>query len=141
MNKVYISCECSCDSCKAMCKDPCFPTPDDVQKLIAAGYKDRLMPSVYLSHLHGLPFGWPVVAPVLGRGGWCTFYKHGLCELHSSGLKPTEGKIAIHDMSDNGLRRNISFTWVSKTGIEMMKQYPDTENLTTVLQTLLRCRI
>lgn len=27
----------------------------------------------------------------------CTFWKNGLCELHSLGLKPLQGKLTIHD--------------------------------------------
>jgi uncharacterized repeat protein (TIGR03833 family) len=35
---------CACDECQAMCqRRPCWPTPTDVQRLITAGYADRLM--------------------------------------------------------------------------------------------------
>lgn len=35
--------ECSCDSCKAMCERPCWPSPEDAERLIDAGYGDKLM--------------------------------------------------------------------------------------------------
>lgn len=39
---------CSCTTCKNMCKQsPCFPTPEEVEKLIDAGYKDQLMASYW----------------------------------------------------------------------------------------------
>ncbi len=31
----------------------------------------------------------------------CTFWKNGLCELHSLGLKPSQGKLAHHSLSEN----------------------------------------
>ena len=92
--------ECSCDRCKAMCTAPCCGKPEDFDKLIAEGYGSRLMID-----------DWPgdiLIKPAMKgyegqRAPWstrlpqgCTFWKDGLCELHDSGLKPTQGKLCHH---------------------------------------------
>lgn len=129
--------ECSCATCKFMCKrSPCFPTPSDALKLINAGHKDKLMVTAYL----GMGFVMWVVAPMQTNTG-CIFHNNdGLCDLHSSGLKPTEGKLAIHDRSDDGLRESICETWATDEGINFMKNHFDDQdaidNLTTLKQLL-----
>ncbi|MDR2002669.1 MAG: hypothetical protein LBQ74_06530 [Prevotella sp.] len=34
--------ECNCKLCQRQCKIPCLATPDDILKLIEAGYRDKL---------------------------------------------------------------------------------------------------
>jgi len=97
--------ECSCEKCSKMCHAPCCGTPDDMQKLIDAGYGERLM-------YDDLPGGEYMIKPALkgfeGEGApWevaskagCTFWKDGKCELHESGLKPLQGKLALHGQSE-----------------------------------------
>ena len=87
---------CSCTTCQNMCKTPCLGTPDDILKLIEAGYADRLAPTEWA---YGLLVGTHtttimMMQPKLASNGYCTFYKDGLCELHDLGLKPTEGRLA-----------------------------------------------
>ncbi len=94
--------ECDCEKCSSMCHSPCCGTPEDMDKLMDAGYGDRLMYDDW-------PDGETMLKPALkGYGGerapWevsslmgCTFWKKGKCELHSLGLKPSLGKLAIHD--------------------------------------------
>ena len=41
--------ECKCQKCKQQCKTPCLGTPEDILRLIKAGYKDRLAPKYILS--------------------------------------------------------------------------------------------
>lgn len=89
--------ECSCGTCVQMCKTaPCIGTPQDMLNLINAGYRDRLALTRWAA---GKKYGFPelhIVAPIFDDNrGACTFLdKNGLCELHTRGLKPTEGKIA-----------------------------------------------
>ena len=33
---------CRCEKCKSQCHTPCLGTPEDIQKLMDAGYADRL---------------------------------------------------------------------------------------------------
>src|SRR5512143_828032 len=96
---------CACPECIAMCqRRPCWPTPDDVQRLIETGYADQLMvdwwfdrdqnKTLYLltpaiaGHESGEASAYPA--------GPCTFHDEaGLCRLHDLGLKPTEGQLAL----------------------------------------------
>jgi hypothetical protein len=115
--------ECSCDKCKSMCKNsPCLGTPADIQKIIDAGHKDRLKFSIWHDEKTGnTPL--PMIAPIKGAKG-CVFQNaDDLCNLHEAGLKPTEGKIAMHDVPDNGLRRTIAWSWVSEAGIAVFEQF------------------
>ena len=84
-----------------MCHSPCCGTTEDINKLMDAGYADRLM----LDDLAGGPH---MIKPALkgfegNRSPWavqsnegCTFWKDGKCELHDLGLKPIQGKLAFH---------------------------------------------
>jgi hypothetical protein len=77
-----------------------------MRKLIEAGYSKRLM-------LDDWP-GDPVILKPAMKGSegerapWevrtlrgCTFWKEGKCELHVLGLKPTQGRLAHHTLTDS----------------------------------------
>jgi len=118
---------CSCASCKEMCKRPCWPTPEEAEALIAAGYGEKLMNDYWGGDSDILAPKWDeddadeeprgqdihLLCPAeLGREGgsasfWreggCTFQNpDGLCLLHDAGLKPLEGRLARceHDKTD-----------------------------------------
>lgn len=81
--------ECKCNVCKTQCIKPCFGTPEDMEKIIAAGHQKRVQ-AVIIDDV-------PMITPLLDASkGACTFFTNGLCELHDSGLKPTVGKLAHH---------------------------------------------
>lgn len=93
----YTETECSCDICKSMCKTPCIGTPEEMLAIAKAGYANRLAVSSWAvglilgTHNHIVP----LIAPLFDeKKGFCTFYQDGKCELHSLGLKPTEGRYA-----------------------------------------------
>ncbi len=80
---------CKCQQCKLQCKAPCLGTPEDMKKLIQAGFEKRLM-KILVENV------W-VVMPLYDKGKQsCTFFTNGLCELHDAGLKPTVGKLSHH---------------------------------------------
>lgn len=101
MNVLPSESECDCVKCSEMCHAPCCGTIRDIVKLIEAGYADRLM-------LDDWPGDTDLIKPALKghearTAPWstltkkgCTFWKEGKCELHESGLKPTQGKLAHH---------------------------------------------
>ena len=91
---------CSCDRCKSQCHTPCLGTPEDIEKLIDAGYRDRLAPTSWFAGMLMGVINRPIemVQPKV-ENGWCTFYHDGLCELHDKGLKPTEGRLSHHSIS------------------------------------------
>lgn len=45
------------------------------------------------------------------RDGSCVFYNDGKCELHENGLKPTEGRLAHHEVSAIELRPEYNITY------------------------------
>ena len=114
--------ECRCTICKYMCKQsPCFPTPVDTKALIDAGHRDNLKVTYWMNIFTGKPY--TLVAPVHTDNG-CIFQDgHGLCRLHLSGLKPTEGKLSMHHLPDNGLREWICKKWEGKAGEIIIERF------------------
>lgn len=104
--------ECSCAFCRSRCKTPCLGTPDDIIKIIDAGYSDKLKLSLWsVGFLLGLvPFPIPMIQPAYSNEG-CAFFINGLCELHSKGLKPTEGKLTYHTLSMEDTDFRLSISW------------------------------
>lgn len=106
--------QCNCEKCKMQCRTPCLGTPQDIMRLIEAGYEDRLAPADWYV---GIMFGVtdkPVrmVQPRQENNGWCTFYHDGLCELHDKGLKPTEGKLSSHLIRIDNFNPKKSLAWL-----------------------------
>ena len=113
---------CSCATCQDMCRRrPCWPSPKEAQALINKGYGARLMydywvgdgydggdikllsPAIVGSEGGRAPF-WPE--------GQCTFFTEaGLCELHSLGLKPIEGRAASCKGTADNLHRDVAELW------------------------------
>lgn len=54
------------------------------------------------------------------KDGCCVFFHDGKCELHESGLKPTEGKLSHHEVSVLGLRKEYNLTY--QVAIEWCKE-------------------
>jgi len=102
--------ECSCNKCVNMCKTaPCLGTPEDMAKLIAAGYGDKIMPTTVATPIVLAHFGKPINIFALefdDENGQCCMLENGLCKLHESGLKPLEGKLA----NCNYILKNIEFS-------------------------------
>lgn len=106
------SVSCNCELCKAMCHTPCLGTPHDILALINAGYGDKLC---FTEWAAGIVLGFTnkSIAMIQAKveSGWCIFYRDGKCELHDSGLKPTEGKLASHDVSFRELTPEYNLTY------------------------------
>lgn len=89
--------ECSCSICVQMCRHtPCMGTPEDIVKLIEAGFESRLQKTIWVA---GREYGIPPIEMLQPlhdeKRGCCSFLnEQGLCELHDKGLKPTEGRLA-----------------------------------------------
>lgn len=45
------------------------------------------------------------------EAGRCTFFRDGLCGLHSIGLKPTEGRLSYHTITKENLKFSKSLSW------------------------------
>lgn len=105
-------CECKCKLCKEQCHTPCLGTPQDIEKLIEAGYADMLRITFWGAEiLMGVvPFPIPMVQAISGEN-YCVFFHDGLCELHDKGLKPTEGKLSHHSTRLDNFKASKSISW------------------------------
>ena len=118
---------CSCERCKNQCRTPCLGTPEDIAKLIDAGYKDRLAPTEWWAGaVIGITKG-PVmmIQAMVDKNGWCTFRcPDGLCELHDKGLKPTEGRLSHHTIALDNFDPRRSLSWlVAKEWLPLQKEF------------------
>ncbi len=122
---------CKCEMCKNQCRTPCLGTPEDILRLIDAGYKDRLKPTMWLTGmaLGKLPYPIPMVQAEVMENGWCTFRRDdGLCELHDLGLKPTEGRLSHHSLTkenysfSKGLSYNVAKEWLEAKNQDLITE-------------------
>lgn len=115
--------QCKCKLCQQQCHTPCLGTPQDILKLIKAGYADRLSWSDWTV---GIIMG--VTDHVVGmvqatvNVEWCTFFNNGLCELHDKGLKPTEGRLSHHSTQIENFLPKKSISW------NVAKEWEDEDN-------------
>jgi len=112
---------CDCQECQSMCHFPCMGTPDEMQAIISAGYafSNRLVVcSDNHSQLH-----FTVVKP-RRVDGFCVFFEKGKCKLHDAGLKPLEGRIAIHgsQIVRKTFYRNLARYWDTKKGRALIER-------------------
>lgn len=119
--------QCKCKECKQQCHTPCLGTPQDILKLVKAGYAERLALTDWFAGMmmgctdHGI-----TMIQAKGENGWCTFYHDGLCELHDKGLKPTEGKLSHHTIKLDNWTRKKSISW------NVAKEWENKDNFSVV---------
>ena len=114
--------ECKCQKCKQQCKTPCLGTPEDILRLIKAGYKERLaITHWWVGIARGkLDFPGIMIQARQEDHGYCTFFRDGLCELHDLGLKPTEGRLSHHSITKENFKFGKSLSWnVAKEWMDM----------------------
>ncbi len=136
---------CTCDKCQDLCRHPCWPTPDEAQRLIDAGYGAELMlewrerggaPGVYTRMLcPALPGHEGFYAPEPTEQDDWAFYGEskrcimqtpdGLCRLHALELKPLEGRLASGCQPYRGVpvRRAIAQLWATPRGQDVVSQW------------------
>ena len=114
--------ECKCQKCKQQCKTPCLGTPEDILRLIKAGYKERLAITHWWVGIARGKLDFPVIMIQARQeeDGYCTFFRDGLCELHELGLKPTEGRLSHHSITKENFKFGKSLSWnVAKEWMDM----------------------
>lgn len=140
--------ECACSRCQAMCKRPCFGTPEDIEKLIEAGYGNRLCVdwhcgldkyaniTILAPALKGHEGKKAPLFPMSDEG--CTFFKEGKCELHDKKLKPTQGRLAHHsykptenEPSGGVIGANCSEAWKSDKGKALVEKWAANHEINT----------
>jgi hypothetical protein len=130
---------CTCDSCKAMCTRPCWPTPSEVRVLIKRGYAKKLCCDYWTENgndeieiigpaLKGYEGEKAALYPMSEEG--CTFWNNGLCDLHDVGLKPLEGRLANHanvHASENpvALHAAVAQLWDSDEGRAVVAEWKE----------------
>lgn len=130
---------CSCSACKSACENrPGWPTPQEAERIIAAGMADRLM----LDWWEGdeqQPYTEILCPAAPGCGGrdapeidflnmfgpgWrCTFLKNGKCELHGTSMKPFECRVTMvcKDVPGNsGAHAAAAKKWNTPKGKEVV---------------------
>lgn len=117
-------CQCKCSQCKEQCHTPCLGTPDDIEKLIDAGYTDKLkLTSWYAGVVMGvIKIPVPMIQPI-AESDYCIFFREGLCELHVNGMKPTEGRLSHHSTRIDNFKPSKSIAW------NVAKEWIDPENM------------
>lgn len=121
--------QCKCGECKKQCRTPCLGTPEDILRLIRAGYKDKLYRTKWcVGLLWGrIDYAVPMVQALQTPSG-CIFFKDGLCELHELGLKPTEGKLSHHSIKaenykfSKSLSCNVAKEWLDARNRDIVQR-------------------
>ena len=122
-------CSCKCEKCRMQCHTPCLGTPQDILKLVEAGYADRLALTDWAAGMIMGVAGAPIpMIQALRDGDYCTFYHDGLCELHDKGLKPTEGKLSHHSTKIETFSPKKSLSW------NVAKEWFNPENKAVVVR-------
>lgn len=120
--------ECKCSACKSQCMiAPCLGTPEDIEKIIDAGYGDKIFDTAWASGIMiGVTSKIVDMYQALQRPEGCVFFKDGLCELHDKGLKPTEGRLSHHSIKPDNFVRAKSISW------NVAKEWLDPINAETI---------
>jgi len=109
---------CKCKECKLQCGHPCLGTPDDLIKILESDFAKRTMIINWTGAMDFKLYDKPItmMVPLYDEvNKSCTFFTDGLCELHNSGLKPTEGKLSHHSTTLEKFNVKKSIGWaVSK---------------------------
>jgi len=107
---------CTCSQCKDMCRQtPCIGTPQDILKLVNAGFVDKLEPTILdsIASQNNLPDIFMVQPKFDEQRGCCSFFTDdALCSLHDLELKPTEGKLATHNVQHADMENIFPLPWL-----------------------------
>lgn len=132
--------KCACNECKSMCTNaPCWPTPEEAQRIIDAGHGAQLMKEYRAKGSVNIDLLTPaIVGRESGNAPWwsqgrCTFLSDsGRCGLHKDGLKPLEGRTAHHDSREESFPKSpigedqrdfIAATWRNPAGRALVKRW------------------
>jgi hypothetical protein len=121
LSEKYPSSEpCSCEVCTSYCQRPGWWTVEEAEKVIEAGFADRMMLEIspeqnfavlspafkgnecnYASHIYSKQA--------------CTFLQNGLCELYDRSLQPLECKYCHHNRKGLGIKCHLDIEKEWKT--------------------------
>ncbi len=111
---------CDCTECQEMCYRPCWPTPDEAQRLINSGLGDKLMLD-YWDSSEGIVY---ILCPANNnRTGQvadfvptkcrCVFQDEVTlkCALHDTDMKPLEGRVISCKTGPNNVHEQVKELW------------------------------
>ena len=144
----YSDCK-GCEKGIGFCKRPCWPIPEEAQRLIDEGYGDKLMLDFWGSggeeeNIYILapanpgyesklapgsdPFEF-VFSMLLGRSplsSGCTFQTpDNLCSLHDKGLKPFEGRRTCCKNNGSGLHEAVAREWDNEEAKKIVSNWKE----------------
>lgn len=90
-------CQCKCSLCREQSHILCLGTPEDIEKIIDAGYGDKLeITNWAVGIIMGVTKNVIPMLQARADNEYCVFFNDELCQLHDKGLKPTEGRLSHH---------------------------------------------
>lgn len=126
---------CTCDECKAMCKNkPGWFKPGEAEAV--AAFLGVNLQELFNTHL--MPDSWELddgsiktLSPAIqGRKpgeyqywstGQCVFFQDGCCKIHA--VKPYECRQAIHGAGNTGVHEEVALSWVdNQDQIDILRQ-------------------
>lgn len=104
--------DCKCRICQSFCQTPCLGTPEDILKLLDAGYGDKLKLTYWGVGMLYDAIDFPILmVQLIQQPLGCIMFNKGLCGLHELGLKPTEGRLTHHIITSENLSFWKSLSW------------------------------
>ena len=132
-NHEYQTSTCSCEKCVNMCeRRPCWGTPQDIKKIMDAGYTYRLMADYWTTGRDSDHTIW-ILAPAIVKYelreaplypmGRCTFLmENSKCLVHE--IKPSEGRVANCQTKPNeNIHKDIAMAWDTREGKLLVNQW------------------
>lgn len=132
---------CSCDTCKNMCRIPCWGYPQQFKKLIDLGYGEHMAVDYWIgesNYVYMLCFNQKnnnskEISYWKDDGNCVMQDENGLCKVHNI-EKPAEGKNAHHDdsqseFSSNEIRTLIKDAWDTDFGKRLVLEFIEKYNI------------
>lgn len=132
---------CSCPTCNQMCcYRPCWGTPEDIRAIIDGGFSDRLMVDWWEYDISFFESILILTPAKIGHGGevcsrnptgTCTLFLNKRCQLHSKGLKPTEGKLSHCGNKGQGEAIHLAIvrSWDNPEAQAMVREWAEARGL------------
>ncbi len=122
---------CDCPRCRRQCLTPCLGTPEDIRRLVEAGYEKDLRFTFWAVGMLVGRVAFPIlmVQPQQTVHG-CVFWRDGLCSLHDKGLKPTEGRLSYHTITEENIDFEKSLSW------NVAREWINAENISLIAKLL-----
>lgn len=131
---------CNCPKCISMCTyRPCWGTPEEIERIIDAGFAHKLMYDYWVGRLGGFRedgdeySDLPIIAPaIVGYEGdtspfWpmgrcCMLDENDRCKIYD--IRPIESRVSHHDVThDINVHMEIAKTWNTSEGARVVEKW------------------